>query len=73
MSAYTHSSSASAAQQLRRGIDVDPASLHPKLHDFQRAGAVWAINAGRSALFWDCGMGKTFAQLGGPATPAAAR
>jgi superfamily II DNA or RNA helicase len=47
----------------RVGIDVDPDALHPKLHDFQRDGVVWAAKAGRSALFWDCGLGKTFAQL----------
>lgn len=45
------------------GVAVDPDDLHPILHDFQRAGAVWAIDTGRAALFWDCGMGKTFAQL----------
>lgn len=45
------------------GIDVDPAELHPMLHGFQRDGAVWAIKTGRAAMFWDCGMGKTFAQL----------
>lgn len=45
------------------GVEVDPAELHPKLHPFQRDGAAWAIRTGRSALFWDCGMGKTFAQL----------
>ena len=47
----------------RVGIEVDPRELHAKLHDFQRAGVVWAAKAGRSALFWDCGLGKTFAQL----------
>ena len=63
MSAYTTFLERKRRSTAPAGIDVDPASLHPKLHDFQRAGAVWAINAGRSALFWDCGMGKTFAQL----------
>jgi len=45
------------------GVDLDPAELHPVLHDFQREGATWAIKAGRAAMFWDCGMGKTFAQV----------
>lgn len=45
------------------GINVDPAELHPKLHDFQRDGTAWALRTGRAALFWDCGMGKTFAQV----------
>lgn len=44
------------------GVDVDPAELHPLLHDFQRDGAAWAIRTGRAALFWDCGLGKTFVQ-----------
>ena len=47
----------------RAGIEVDPASLHPLLHDFQRDGTAWALRTGRSALFWDCGLGKTFAQV----------
>jgi hypothetical protein len=44
------------------GPEVDPSELHPLLHDFQRDGAAWAIGTGRAALFWDCGLGKTFAQ-----------
>ena len=47
----------------RVGVDVDPADLHPKLHDCQRDGVAWAVRAGRGALFWDCGLGKTFAQI----------
>jgi SNF2 family DNA or RNA helicase len=47
----------------RAGIIVDPAELHSRLHDFQRDGVAWALAAGRAALFWDCGMGKTFAQV----------
>lgn len=45
------------------GIEVDPAELHPILHDFQRDGTAWALRAGRAALFWDCGLGKTLAQV----------
>jgi hypothetical protein len=45
------------------GVDVDPAELHPLLHDFQRDGAAWALRVGCAALFWDCGLGKTFAQV----------
>lgn len=43
--------------------DADASDLHPILHDFQRDGTAWAIRTGRAALFWDCGLGKTFAQL----------
>lgn len=45
------------------GVAVDPGQLHPILHEFQRDGTLWALEAGRAALFWDCGMGKTFAQI----------
>lgn len=45
------------------GFNVDPDDLHGVLHDFQRDGAAWAIKQGRAALFWDCGLGKTFAQV----------
>lgn len=44
------------------GEPINPSDLHPRLHDFQRDGAAWAIRTGRAALFWDCGMGKTLAQ-----------
>ncbi|MCA1572681.1 MAG: DEAD/DEAH box helicase [Chloroflexi bacterium] len=33
------------------------------LHDWQREGVQWALRTGRCALFWDCGLGKTFAQV----------
>jgi superfamily II DNA or RNA helicase len=33
------------------------------LHDWQREAVVWATATGRCALFWDCGLGKTFAQV----------
>ena len=33
------------------------------LHDWQREATAWAIRKGRCAIFWDCGLGKTFAQV----------
>lgn len=45
------------------GVEIDSADLHPMLHDFQRDGTAWAIRKGRAALLWDCGLGKTFAQV----------
>ena len=45
------------------GCEVSPDDLHPLLHGFQRDGAAWAVRQGRAALFWDCGLGKTFAQV----------
>ena len=45
------------------GPDVDLADIHPMLHPWQAEATVWAIRKGRCALFWDCGLGKTFAQI----------
>lgn len=42
------------------GIDVAPESLHPLLKDFQRDIVAWACRKGRSAVFADTGLGKTF-------------
>jgi hypothetical protein len=45
------------------GPEVAPGDLHPFLHDWQARGVAWAIRKGRCALWWDCGMGKTIAQV----------
>ena len=45
------------------GRDCDPAECHPLLHDWQAESVAWAVRTGRCAIFWDCGLGKTFAQL----------
>ncbi len=45
------------------GVEVDDDALHPALYDWQREGVRWALRTGRCALFWDCGLGKTFAQI----------
>lgn len=47
----------------RIGVDVDLSDIHPLLHEWQAEGVQWACATGRAALFWDCGLGKTFAQL----------
>lgn len=47
----------------QHGPDVDTSDVHPALYDWQAAGVAWAVRTGRAALFWDCGLGKTFAQL----------
>jgi len=41
----------------------NPGDTHPLLHDWQSQSVRWAARKGRAALFWDCGLGKTFAQL----------
>jgi hypothetical protein len=45
------------------GVEVDTSQVHPMLHDWQAEAVVWAVGKGRCALFWDCGLGKTFAQV----------
>ncbi len=53
------------AQKVRtapmRGVPVD--SLPSALFDWQAAIVRWALRKGRSAIFADCGLGKTFMQL----------
>lgn len=45
------------------GFEVDPDNLPSKLYQFQRDMTRWAIAKGRSAIFADCGLGKSFCQL----------
>lgn len=45
------------------GIDVSIDSMNPILFDWQKAIVRWALHRGRSALFEDCGLGKTFQSL----------
>lgn len=45
------------------GPKVDAGDVNAKLYDWQREGVAWAVRTGRAALLWDCGLGKTFAQL----------
>ena len=45
------------------GIDVEDSALHQKLFPFQRDLVRFALRKGRSAIFADTGLGKTFMQL----------
>jgi len=45
------------------GVNVSPGDINPKLFLFQRTLVQWALRKGRSAIFSDCGTGKTFMQL----------
>lgn len=45
------------------GVDVSPSAVHPLLHEWQARTVQWAVHKGRCAIWWDCGLGKTFAQL----------
>jgi len=44
-----------------RTIALD--DVHPLLHTWQAESVQWAAQQGRAAIFWDCGLGKSFAQL----------
>ena len=45
------------------GIDIDIKSLNPMLFDFQKDIVKWALKKGKSAIFADCGLGKSPMQL----------
>ena len=50
-------------RHLDGGCGFDPLWMPGFLFDFQNACTTWALQKGRSALFADCGMGKTPMQL----------
>lgn len=45
------------------GIEIDPSRIHAKLFPFQRDIVRWALRKGRSAIWADTGLGKTFMQV----------
>lgn len=45
------------------GFHINEDKLNKKLIDFQRDCVLWSLKRGRSALFEDCGLGKTIQQL----------
>ena len=45
------------------GFDVELAGINPSLFDWQKRAVQWAVKRGRSALFEECGLGKTLQQL----------
>jgi superfamily II DNA or RNA helicase len=44
-------------------VGFDAPELSAQLFDFQRETVLWALRKGRAAIFFDCGLGKTFMQL----------
>lgn len=46
-----------------QGRTVDPGSVHPMLHPWQREIVAWAVRTGRAAVWADTGLGKTVMQL----------
>lgn len=63
MSAYAEFLTRKDRRAAQAGVEVDRDELHPMLHEWQKDGVLWALTAGRAAIFWDCGLGKTFAQI----------
>ncbi len=45
------------------GFDIDKNKLNPMLYEFQKDIVRWSLAKGRSAIFADCGLGKTPMQL----------
>lgn len=45
------------------GFEVDRKNLNKNLFEYQKDVLEWALKKGRSALFEDCGLGKTIQQL----------
>jgi len=45
------------------GIEINPGILNKKLFDWQSEVVRWSLEKGRSALFENCGLGKTVQQL----------
>lgn len=45
------------------GFELEESELNPMLKDFQKFAVKVALSKGRFALFFDCGLGKTFCQL----------
>ena len=45
------------------GFDIDKSKLNQMMYEFQQDIVRWALAKGRSAIFADCGLGKTLMQL----------
>ena len=45
------------------GITVDASQTNPSLRPWQSDSVRYLLRRGRGAVFWECGLGKTFSQL----------
>lgn len=50
-------------ESINAGIDVDRSELNRHLFPYQADIVLWALKKGRSAVFSDCGTGKTLMQM----------
>lgn len=62
MTKYEQFLKSKLATEIPTGI-ANPDPINPKLFDWQRDIVKWALRRGRSAIFADCGLGKTAMQL----------
>lgn len=46
-----------------RGFNVSESDINPMLFKFQNAIVRWSLQLGKSAIFAECGLGKTFMEL----------
>lgn len=60
---YTEFLKAKEFKHRNSGFDIDRANLNSKSFEFQKDITKWALKKGRSAVFADCGLGKTLIQL----------
>lgn len=63
MSQYTEFLESKHQKPTYQGFDVLESDIHPMLYPFQNAIVQWALKLGKSALFEECGLGKTFQEL----------
>ena len=63
LSKYQEFLKSKVIQDNATGFKVDVEDLNPMLFDWQKVLVKWALYKGRSALFADCGLGKTPMQL----------
>ena len=63
MSDYTKFLETKTKSHISSGFDIEESELSSHLFDFQKFAVKWSLKLGRSALFEDCGLGKTVQML----------
>ena len=63
MKSYSEFIKSKEVESINSGIDIDKAELNKNLFPYQADIVAWALKKGRSAVFSDCGTGKTIMQL----------
>lgn len=63
MTTYNYDEFVRLKSQIGGSFGFEPVFQHPKAYDFQSYLVDWAVRQGRSAIFADCGLGKTLMQM----------